>query len=154
MLVCAANARASFHLIVHPRNFLIHLLLEGEKETRSQEREGAENRTAFLSTSSSALKWPFCSFFPFVRRRCCIFTLITPEIGRRRHNRRQSRFFTLHVHCLALLVSSCSTDTRMSTLLRSYRARSATTLSQIKPLHHRRSRSPDDVLHRQQQQVT
>jgi hypothetical protein len=37
----------------------------------------------------------------------------------------------------------------MSSLLRFYRTRSATTINQLKPLQHVRSRSPDDVLQRQ-----
>jgi hypothetical protein len=50
-------------------------------------------------------------------------------------------------------ISYCVLEThsniQMSSLLHSYRARSATTLNQLKPLQHVRSRSPDDVLHRQ-----
>ncbi|CAF4622402.1 unnamed protein product, partial [Rotaria sp. Silwood2] len=34
----------------------------------------------------------------------------------------------------------------MSSLLHFYRTRSATTINQLKPLQHIRSRSPDDVL--------
>ena len=50
-------------------------------------------------------------------------------------------------------ISYCVLEThlniKMSSLLHFYRVRSATTINQLKPLQHIRSRSPDDVLTRQ-----
>jgi hypothetical protein len=52
-------------------------------------------------------------------------------------------------------ISYCVLEThsnfRMSSLLHFYRTRSATTINQLKPLQQIRSRSPDDVLHRQKE---
>jgi len=51
-------------------------------------------------------------------------------------------------------ISYCVLEThpnfQMSSLLHFYRTRSATTINQLKPLQNIRSRSPDDVLHRQE----
>jgi hypothetical protein len=55
-------------------------------------------------------------------------------------------------------ISYCVLEThpnfQMSSLLHFYRTRSATTINQLKPLQNIRSRSPDDVLHRQEVKMT
>lgn len=155
---------SSFHLIVHPHNFLIRFAGRTREHSAARpllfffasERKRTPSLLHYSGTSflsSSFASSPSSSSSPFHTHT----TTHTSHKWSAVENwvedncRRRSTFYVCI--CSTCFLSYCVLETHsnisMSSLLHFYRTRSATTINQLKPLQRIRSHSPDDVLLRQ-----
>jgi hypothetical protein len=149
---------SSFHLIVHPHNFLIRFAGRTREHSAARrllffacKRKRAPSLLHYSGTSF--LSSSFASSSPFhthtathtSHKWSAVENWVVDNC------RRRSTFYVCI--CSTCFLSYCVLETHtnisMSSLLHFYRTRSATTINQLKPLQRIRSHSPDDVLLRQ-----